>query len=90
MVYYADRATVTRIHSGKSNYVVIESVHIESLGFFKVEKLHDLLKKHPEIKVFVKIPPFPEVIPIQNYRGKKYLRSRPDQFTSDNIIKLSK
>lgn len=56
-------------------------------GFYSKEMVHDHIKNKPESPVHVNIEPFPKLIPaIKN--GQKYVRSEPNETTSDNLLKL--
>lgn len=56
-------------------------------GFFPKETLHDYLKSHPGT-IKVNIAPYPDVIPSVSTYGEKYVRSSPNQSTSDNLLNL--
>lgn len=56
-------------------------------GYYKKEKLYDYLKDHPGT-IYVNISPYPDLIPALSANGEKYVRSEPNDTTSDNLLSL--
>lgn len=76
--------------SGSRSLLEIDQIYIEGCnnpGYFKKEVLHDHLKEHPGT-IQVNIFPYPDLIHATSSRGEKYVRSAPDNSTSDDLLDL--
>lgn len=68
----------------------IDEIFIEGCqtpGFYKKANVHDFVKNNPRT-LFVKIPPYPEVLPATSMYGEKYVRSSPNSTLRDNLLSL--
>ena len=72
------------------NLLEIDSIYIEGCdnpGFFKKAILYNFLEENPRA-IQVKIFPYPDVVPALSQNGEKYVRSSPNRYTHDNLLKL--
>lgn len=60
---------------------------IDYQSYYKKEVLHDYVQKNPN-SIQVNILPYPSLIPAVSKRGEKYVRSTPNDFTNDNLLRL--
>ena len=87
------KATKIKMRPGcrsSQSLLEIDQVYITGCkepGYYKKEDLHDHLKKHPGT-IQVDIPPYPNVVPAISSRQEKYIRSSPDNSTSDDLLDL--
>lgn len=87
------KATKIKMQFGKeksSTLTEIDSIYLTGVskdGYYSKEKVHDFIRNNSESPVHVNISPFPKLIAaIKN--GQKYVRSEPNETTSDNLLKL--
>ena len=89
------KATQIKMKPGcgnSNNLLEIDSVYISGCtnpGYYKKEALHDHLQKNPGT-IQVDIPPYPDVIPAISVNGEKYVRSSPNNSSTDNLLCLSR
>ena len=87
------RATRIKMKPGfytSQNLVEIDEIYIIGCripGYYKKEALYDYLKKNPNT-IQVNNYPFPDLLPEVSIRGEKYVRSRPNGTTKDNLLSL--
>ena len=77
---------------GSKKLVEIDSIYLTGCSqerFYKKEVVHDEVKAHPG-SIQVNIFPYPDIVPAispaPNY--EKYVRSEPNDTTSDNLLSL--
>lgn len=56
-------------------------------GYFKKEVIHDFVKENPG-SIIVNRYPYPAVIDAVSANGEKYVRSSPNDTTTDNLLSL--
>ena len=72
------------------NLTEIDEIYITGCnnpGYFKKEVLHDFVKKNPG-SIQVDIWPNPDVVDAVSVNGEKYVRSAPNAYGHDNLLKL--
>lgn len=55
--------------------------------YWKKEDMYDFLQKLPG-SIQVQIPPYPDVLPSVSRRGEKYVKSQPNDYLYDNLLRL--
>lgn len=86
-------ATKIKMKAGcyySSNLLEIDQIYItgcKNEGYYYKAGVHDAVKKTPGC-IQVNIYPFPDLIPEVSKNGEKYVRSSPNNFTQDNLLKL--
>lgn len=87
------RATKIKMKPGcqdSSNLLEIEQIYITCCpreGYYYKEDIYDALVRLPGC-IQVNIYPFPDLIPEISKNGEKYVRSAPNNFTQDNLLRL--
>ena len=87
------RATRIKMKPGcytSQNLTEIDQIYIVGCkipGYYQKEVLHDYLKKNPNT-IQVDNYPYPDLFPEVSIRGEKYVRSRPNWTTRDNLLSL--
>ena len=72
------------------NLLEIDSIYIEGCSqpaFYKKETVYQYLLNNPG-SIKVNIAPFPTLIPARSINGEKYVRSTPNNYTFDNLLRL--
>ena len=67
----------------------IDSIYLESHGWYKKEVLYDFLIEHPN-EIAVNVWPYPVLIPELSKNFEKYVRSTPNAYGKDNLLALPK
>lgn len=89
------KATKRRMKQGceySNNVQEISELYItgcDNPGLFKKDVLYDYLIDNPG-SIQVDIYPYPNLIPVKSVYGEKYVRSSPNNSTSDNLLSLPK
>lgn len=87
------KATRIKMKTGCSysyKAVEIDQIYLtgaEKEGYYKKEILYDYLKENPG-SIYVNIFPYPDLVPVLSANGEKYVRSEPNDTTSDNLLSL--
>lgn len=70
----------------------IDSLYIPDCkepGYYSKASVHDYVKKYPD-SIYVDIKPYPFLVAVVSANGEKYVRSEPDEYKKDNLLKLPK
>lgn len=87
---YAERIKMQKGSEYSNNVQEIDEIYLSGCsnpGYFKKAILHDHLETHPDT-IRVNLPPYPFLIPAKSKYGEKYVRSEPNDSTSDNLLRL--
>jgi hypothetical protein len=74
---------------GSNRCVDIDSIYLESKGYYKKSALYDHLKENPNT-IRVKLGAQPYLLPALSSQGEKYVRSEPNDTLNDNLLKLTR
>lgn len=72
---------------GSNRCVDIDSIYLESNGYYKKSALYDHLKKQPN-SIRLKLGAQPYLLPAISSLGEKYVRSESNDTPYDNLLKL--
>jgi len=87
---YATRIRMKPGCGSSNDLTEIDEIFIDGDGvyqFYKKEYVHDLVKANP-CSIKVSLAPYPYVVHAISSRGEKYVRSEPNDRTSDNLLRL--
>ncbi len=73
-----------------NNLTEIDQIYVVGAseeGFYSKEVLHEYIKKNPG-SIQVDIWPYPILIPAVSMFGEKYVKSEPNAFGTDNLLRL--
>lgn len=56
-------------------------------GYVPKDILHDYLRDNPD-SVRVNIPPYPALVPVTSRQGVKFVRTKRNSNTNDNLLRL--
>lgn len=76
--------------NSSNNLTEIDKIYLEGCkedGYYYKSAIYDFLKKNPN-SIQVNIYPYPNLQPLINQNGEKYVRSEPDYTGKDNLLKL--
>ena len=88
---YAKKITLKYGCDNSDNPEEIDEIYLEGLsvtGWHKKEEVYNILKMGYTIKVY--IDPYPNLIPEISSNYEKYVRSEPEQYKKDNLMKLTR
>lgn len=60
----------------------------ENSKWYTREAIHNWLNDSKDNEVKVNISPYPKLIPAVSPNGDKYVKSEPDQYKKDNLLRL--
>lgn len=87
---YARKIKLIHGKQTTNNLLEIDEIYVDGCdnpGFFKKAALHDYLTDHPDT-ISVAISPYPKLKPMISINREKYVRSEPDAYQKDNLLKL--
>lgn len=73
-----------------NNLTEIDEIYITGCtnpGYYKKAVLYDYVKAHPG-SIQVAIWPNPDIVGAVSVNGEKYVRSAPDEYGWDNLLRL--
>ena len=73
-----------------NNLLEIEEIYLEGCkrpGFYSKADIYDFLKTNSGT-ITVKLYPYPKLVPALSVYNEKYVKSAPDQYLTDNLLRL--
>ena len=85
------KATKIKMKSGcqeSNNLCEIDSIYLQEAGmFYKKEAIYDHLLKCPK-SICVNIYPYPKLVKQLSSNNEKYVKSEPNEYGYDNLLRL--
>lgn len=89
MLYYATKIKMKPGCNNSQNLLEIDQIYIHDCGWSSKEYLYEYLKQYPNT-IVVNIAPYPYLIPAISFYREKYVRSTPNEYEHDNLLKLQR
>ena len=85
---YATRITMKNGFIDSDNPEEIDEIYLSGVsnpGWYKKSLVHDFVKENI---AKVNIDPYPKLVPEISSNNEKFVRSEPDEYRKDNLMKL--
>lgn len=85
---YAMKIKMKRNCEYSQNVCDIDSIYLDDMhSYHKKAEIYDYLRLNPK-SICVNIYPYPYLVPAVSSTGEKYVRSKANDTTSDNLLNL--